>query len=74
MEHEKNYIFKKYPTLNKIFGFLYLLIALLAAFEWNEKTNSYWGYIFLAIAVPGLFYPVIQIMKKLFMLMARQTK
>lgn len=74
MEHEKNIVFQRFPLIKRISGIILLLVALYSALEWNEKTNSYWGYVIFAIAVPGIFYPLIQIVKKLLIQKETNTK
>lgn len=60
-----NSIFRKYPLIGKVFGFFTLVVAFYCAAEWNEVTDSYWGFVYLVIALPGLFLPLIKaVMKK----------
>ncbi|MGE5679725.1 MAG: hypothetical protein ACM34K_02485 [Bacillota bacterium] len=59
MEHDKTTLNIKYPIIRKISGFISAVIAIVLAIEWNRATGSYWGFLFLVIAVPGLLLPFI---------------
>lgn len=64
MEHEDNNLFHKFPLLKYITGLMLVFIAVFSAFEWNDRTQSWWGYVFFAIAVPGVFLPFVQVFRK----------
>gem|GEM_PF-5844182 len=60
MLHSQNTLLKKYPVVNKIIGFVTLVLVFYCVWEWNNVTNSYWGFIYLVIALPGLFIPLLR--------------
>ncbi|MDP4197195.1 MAG: hypothetical protein Q8940_19255 [Bacteroidota bacterium] len=66
MEHNKNILNVKYPIFRRVSNFIMAVIAVVSAIEWNRITDSYWGFLFLVVALPGLFYTFMQAFKKLF--------
>jgi hypothetical protein len=66
MDHDKNILLINNPILRKLTGLILAVIAIVSAIEWNQKTGTYWGFLLLAIAIPGIFHPLLQIFHKIF--------
>lgn len=64
MDHDKNILLQKYPFISSIIGFLTLVLVFYFVLEWNSVTNSYWGFAYLLIAMPGMILHLIKIFRK----------
>ena len=42
--------------MNFIYKIIIIAIVIYAGIEWNQVTNSYWGYLFIFIAICGNLY------------------
>ncbi len=64
MEHNENNLMRKYPIVNKIFGIISAILVVYFVLEWDDVTKSYWGFVYLVIALPGMFLPLLNLFKR----------
>ena len=63
MDHHENTLLKRFPIIKYALGILLGIGAIYYALEWNESTDSYWGFVYLILVVPGILYILNKINK-----------